>query len=140
MSDHSRTNVKRASARRLNSQVIKQAFIFGLVGISNTVVDFLIFFLLTHFIHIFYAAAQVVSYGSGMLNSYFLNAKVTFSSSRKSRTRFIKFVILNISVLCLTLVVMHSLLFLPLYLNKLISTGVGMVFNFVLSKVWVFRD
>lgn len=130
---------KRRSSSAINPHVWKQALIFGLVGVSNTAVDFIVFMLLTHFLSIFYAAAQTVSYGAGMLNSYILNASITFSASKKSKTRFLKFVILNVSVLCLTLVVMHSLLFLPLYLNKLISTAVGLVFNFALSKFWVFK-
>lgn len=118
---------------------IRQAVIFCFVGVLNTAVDFMTFFVLVHFFSVFYAAAQVAAYGAGMLNSYFWNSKVTFSASRGDRTRFLKFVVLNVSVLLLTLAVMHSLLFLPIYVNKLISTAVGLVFNFTISKLWVFK-
>ncbi|TGB00124.1 GtrA family protein [Sporolactobacillus shoreae] len=140
MSEHSQAlqQGKRPAAKK-RVLLIRQVFAFGLVGVLNTAVDFLVFMILTHFLAVFYMIAQIFSYGAGMLNSYVLNSKVTFSSSLKSGTRFIKFVILNISVLVITLIVMHNLTFLPLYINKLISTVVGLAFNFVLSKLWVFK-
>ncbi|MCQ2008796.1 MAG: GtrA family protein [Sporolactobacillus sp.] len=118
---------------------IKQAFIFGSVGVSNTAVDFIVFFVLAHFFSIFYAAAQVLSYGAGMLNSYIWNSKITFSESKRSLSRLIRFIVLNLAVLGITLLAMHSMLFLPLYINKLISTLIGLSVNFLLSKLWVFR-
>ncbi|GEB76518.1 GtrA family protein [Sporolactobacillus inulinus] len=119
---------------------LKQAILFGFVGVSNTAVDFIVFYLLTHFVLIDYVIAQIVSYGAGMLNSYLLNSKVTFAESMHSRVRAIKFVVLNAAVLAITLAAMHSMLFLPLYLNKVISTLIGLSVNFILSKRWVFKS
>ncbi|GGL45417.1 GtrA family protein [Sporolactobacillus putidus] len=118
---------------------VKQAAVFGTVGVLNTAVDFIVFVLLTHFLFVFYVFAQILSYGAGMLNSYFLNSRFTFSGSVRTKSRFIRFTILNLAVLLMTLFVMHGLLFLPLYVNKLVSTLVGLVFNFILSKFWVFK-
>ncbi|MCL1631007.1 GtrA family protein [Sporolactobacillus sp. CPB3-1] len=118
---------------------MRQAISFGLIGVSNTAVDFIVFFLLTHFLYLYYAPAQVLSYSSGMLNSYLWNSKITFSGSTGSFTRIIRFVLLNVAVLGITLISMHLLLFLPLYVNKLFSTLIGMTVNFLLSKLWVFR-
>jgi Predicted membrane protein len=129
---------KKADGRKY-VKVIRQGITYGFVGILNTSVDFVTFILLTHFLSVYFLLAQTLSYGAGTLNSYLWNSKVTFSESKKSGTRFLKFVILNVSVLLLTLIVMRLLHFLPLYVNKVISTVVGLAFNFILSKVWVFK-
>ncbi|RYL89796.1 GtrA family protein [Sporolactobacillus sp. THM7-4] len=127
------------SAERNPYLWIKQAVMFSMVGVMNTAIDFAVFFLLTQFVSMYYAFAQILSYGAGMLNSYLWNARVTFSISEKTKSRFYKFVILNLSVLLVTLFMMHSLLFLPLYINKLFSTLIGLGVNFILSKLWVFK-
>lgn len=119
---------------------LKQAAAFGSVGVLNTAVDFIVFVILTHFFSLFYAIAQVLSYSAGMLNSYFWNSRFTFSGSARTKSRFIRFVILNVAVLLITLVVMRTFIFLPLYADKLISTIVGLAFNFILSKFWVFKS
>lgn len=129
---------KKADGRKY-IKVIRQGITYGFVGILNTGVDFVAFILLTHFLSVYFLLAQTLSYGAGTLNSYLWNSKITFSESEKSKTRFLKFVILNVSVLLITLGVMHTLQFLPLYVNKLVSTVVGLAFNFVLSKIWVFK-
>ncbi|EST13206.1 GtrA family protein [Sporolactobacillus laevolacticus] len=141
MSDQGQSKIieEQRAAKGNKWQWMKQAILFGFVGVSNTAVDFAVFFLLTHYFFIFYAVAQVLSYAAGMLNSYIWNSKVTFAASKRSGSRVIRFVILNVAVLGITLLAMHSLLFLPLYLNKLISTLIGLCFNFVLSKLWVFK-
>ncbi|SFG37475.1 GtrA family protein [Sporolactobacillus nakayamae] len=141
MSDHIRkiSDKKKINAEHSKWRWVKQAFIFGFVGVSNTAVDFIVFFLLTHFFSTFYAAAQVASYGAGMLNSYLWNSKITFAESERSFSRIIRFVVLNVAVLGVTLLAMRSMLFLPLYVNKLISTAIGLSINFILSKLWVFK-
>ncbi|MDD9147234.1 MULTISPECIES: GtrA family protein [unclassified Sporolactobacillus] len=139
MSETRSQSSQERSGLQFRLRLIKQAAAFGTVGVLNTAVDFIVFVLLTHFFSLFYALAQILSYGAGMLNSYFLNSRFTFSNSAKSKSRFIRFTILNLAVLLMTLLVMHGLLFLPLYADKLISTLVGLIFNFVLSKFWVFK-
>ncbi|RYM04600.1 GtrA family protein [Sporolactobacillus sp. THM7-7] len=141
MDDETRSSLLKENRSNGKTRVswIRQAVLFSLIGVLNTAVDLFVFICLTHFFSLSYAAAQLLSYGAGMLNSYLWNRSVTFSSSAQTSSRFIKFAVLNVSVLIMTLAVMHSLLFLPLYLNKLISTAVGLIFNFVFSKFWVFR-
>ncbi|WP_010632821.1 GtrA family protein [Sporolactobacillus vineae] len=139
MNDQPHFLEKKQTGSHYYAKVIKQGITFGFVGILNTAVDFVTFILLTHFLSVYFLLAQTLSYAAGTLNSYIWNSRVTFSASKKSKTRFLKFIILNVSVLLITLLVMHTLQFLPLYVNKVISTIVGLAFNFVLSKLWVFK-
>ncbi|MFT8871480.1 MAG: GtrA family protein [Sporolactobacillus sp.] len=128
-----------ASAPTRDYQTIRQALLFAAVGVLNTAIDVGAFMLLTQVFGLFYGLAQVLSYSAGTLNSYICNSRLTFAASKKSKVRFVKFVVLNGAVLLLTIGVLHIFLFLPLIVDKLISTFVGLVFNFVLSKCWVFK-
>lgn len=139
MSEQTRQRSRTETENRSYGKVLRQGVIFGFVGVLNTAVDFGTFVLLTHFLSVYYLVAQTLSYGAGTLNSYLWNAHVTFSDSQTSSTRIPKFIILNVTVLLITLAVMHWLQFMPIYINKILSTVVGMAFNFVLSKFWVFK-
>ncbi|CAM3046095.1 GtrA family protein [Sporolactobacillus spathodeae] len=140
MSEKQERSAHIPSAAWQKIRLLRQVIIFGLVGVMNTAVDFFTFLLLTQVFSIYFAFAQVISYSAGMLNSYLFNSKITFSASGKSKTRLVKFIVLNVAVLLLTLIIMHSLLSLPLIIDKLISTFVGLVVNFLLSKYWVFKS
>lgn len=59
---------------------------FNLVGAVNSIIDFVVYWLLNLLFHWTYAA-QVISYLCGMANSYLMNSSWTF---RENRTRSIK--------------------------------------------------
>ncbi|MCI1859781.1 MAG: GtrA family protein [Sporolactobacillus sp.] len=119
--------------------LIRQAMLFGLVGLSNTAVDFITFAVLSSFFSTYYLLAQMLSYTAGTLNSYLWNAGVTFAGSAKAPGRFIKFIVLNATVLLLTVIALRVFHFMPLLWDKLLCTLIGTAVNFVLSKLWVFK-
>lgn len=127
---------------------------FGLVGIMNTGVDFLVFTLLM-LAGVQYMAAQVVSYAAGTLNSYVVNKLWTFKGQehgqgdgRKAkaggfdRKEFIRFAGLNGATLLLSLLLLYGFksgLGLNSFLAKLAVTGFTVLANYAGSKLWVFR-
>ena len=56
---------------------IVQLVKYNIVGVINTLVDFLVYQLLTY-LGMKYAIAQCISYSCGILNSYFFNSRWTF--------------------------------------------------------------
>ncbi len=65
------------------SVVVKQGAKFGLVGISNTVIDYTIFITVTSLLHVPLDLSYLVKYLSGtvaMLNSFYWNRRWTFKS------------------------------------------------------------
>jgi putative flippase GtrA len=135
---------------------------FGLVGVMNTGVDFIVYTLLM-LAGVHYLGAQVVSYAAGTVNSYVVNKLWTFkgqvhdnekakggsaSASRgtgfsANRGEFLRFVLLNAATLLLSLLLLYMLksgLGLHALLAKLLVTGVTVVANYIGSKLWVFRD
>lgn len=119
---------------------------FNAVGLLNTAVDFVVFTLLSA-AGAGYAIAQVISYSAGTANSFILNKKVTFRDRQKAeqpsfdRMQLVKFILLNLVSLGVSLVLMHVLadrLGMQVLLSKVLVTGVTVVINFVGSRKWVF--
>lgn len=126
---------------------------FGLVGVMNTAVDFLVFTLLM-LAGVHYLAAQVASYAAGTVNSYVVNKLWTFKGAglspekggstggRKDSGEFLRFMAVNIGTLLLSLLFLYILksgLGLNALLAKLLVTGVTVIVNYIGSKLWVFR-
>lgn len=115
---------------------------FGITGVINTAVDFVVFWLLSHF-GINQYIAQVVSYSCGMANSYIINRSWTFKSKAGFLGRQLcRFIAANILMLLLSLVVLFvatAAFSLPKLIAKLIATVFTMCGGFLLNRLWVFR-
>lgn len=116
---------------------------FGLVGILNTLIDFIMFVMFIHF-GANYIVAQVGSYTCGLVNSYVLNKSWTFQSNKKINVQEIgKFIAVNFITFLITIGLLHlfkQMTGLDLLLIKLIVTAIGMAVNFIGSKLWVFVE
>ncbi|MFF2909587.1 GtrA family protein [Paenibacillus sp. NPDC057934] len=119
---------------------------FNAVGLLNTLIDFAVFTLL-HSLGMMYGLAQVFSYSAGTANSFILNKKVTFRDSNRSgkngfdRIQLLKFIILNLAVLGISLLLMQVLtdrFGVQVLLSKVLVTFVTVVINFFGSRKWVF--
>ncbi|MFS8214462.1 GtrA family protein [Paenibacillus polymyxa] len=116
---------------------------FGIVGLVNTGVDYIIFMLLA-WVGVPVIVAQIISYSCGTANSYILNSKWTFNkqlSNNTNKRQLPKFIVINLIVLGVTsllLQVLHTGTELSLALSKLIATAAGMIINYIGSRYWVF--
>ena len=89
-----------------------------------------------------YLLAQTCSYGCGILNSYFFNKYWTFGVAGIRTDELVKFLILNLSALVVSLLLVysfHTSLHIPLLPAKILATALTMVISFLGSRVWVFR-
>ncbi|KHD85404.1 GtrA family protein [Bacillus ginsengihumi] len=121
---------------------LRQLCKFGIVGIANTLIDCIVFFILTTF-HIEYLVAQACSYSAGMVNSYILNRSWTFQVRKKaSFQEMIRFIVINVIVYGITsllLFIFHQQMHMPLMIAKLGATVAGIAVNFIGSRLWVFQ-
>jgi len=126
-----------------NKQSVLQLLRFCAVGLGNTAVDFTVFFLLT-LGGVPYLLAQVLAYAAGVVNSYFFNRMWTFQVERKiNLPEVASFVTVNgLSLLVSSglLFILHDVNHLSLWSGKLLATGVGIVVNFMGSRLWVFTE
>ncbi|EMI09302.1 MULTISPECIES: GtrA family protein [Anoxybacillus] len=115
---------------------------FAVVGIGNTLVDFVVFFLLAS-IGVPYVFSQVCSYSAGMMNSYVWNRTWTFQVRKKASVQeFLQFIFINLVSLSTTIVLLyllHKLAGMQLFSSKAVATVAGMAVNFAGSRFWVFE-
>jgi putative flippase GtrA len=117
---------------------------FNIVGISNTAVDFAVYFLLTNLAGFNYILAQTCSYTAGIVNSYIWNTIWTFRKEKRRTAReIILFVVVNlvsygvsVGVLALCKDVLH----IPYELvSKIAASFFSAMVNFVGNKLFVFN-
>jgi putative flippase GtrA len=115
---------------------------FCIVGGLNTAIDFLVFSLLSC-LGVYYIIAQCVSYGCGVVNSYFFNRTWTFQhQDKRSKYAFLKFTTLNVFTLIVTsflLTLLHYKFSIPLPYSKVLVTIVSVGLNYIGTKFWVFK-
>ena len=116
---------------------------FLAVGLSNTLISYLVFILCYSIILDKNALiSQIFSYSAGIFWSYFLNKNWTFSDTRQGTKRtMLPFMLVQISLLCLSSVLVNyavSNLSLNVNLIWIITMGCITVLNFVLTKYLVF--
>ena len=142
----------------------KKSFIqllkFGLIGVSNTLIDLLVSFVLNAAFGIFYLA-KIIGYACGIANSYFWNSRWTFREERRRDAReILSFIVVNLVTFGLSLLlqwVFRDKLhldawwtgfagenFLTKLLNGerfclLLASGIALLVNFVGNKLFVFR-
>jgi putative flippase GtrA len=119
----------------------KEFILFSLVGVSNTVINFIVYTILVSF-SMPYLLANVIGYGVGMINSYLLNKYFVFQKKQRDSSEFLKFVLVNIIT-----VIVHSILlyyFVSIFgWHKIYSqafvTMITLVINFLGNKLWTFK-
>ena len=122
--------------------IVRQSFKFGLVGLANTAIDFLIFGWLYLGWGWDYLFANAIAYSSGIVNSFLLNKHWTFSETKArghTPQQFVVFALLNVFGLGIsTLVLAVMAKFLPVLLAKLIAIAVTFIWNFLSSRRFVY--
>lgn len=115
---------------------------FALVGVLNTLMNWIIFFILNAS-GFYYLVANIISYSISTLNSYLWNSRWVFKyqgDNKKETT--LKFIVLNIFGLVLNIIILFVLVD-KLKLNKMVglivTTAIVMIINYMINKFWVFR-
>lgn len=117
---------------------------FCVTGGLNTLVDFVVFFLLTSSLNWPVIPSQVLSYSAGILNSYCINRRWTFQTRNRFFSReMLLFIGVNLAVLgvsVLSVWALTSRIGLGVLLSKLCTTALTMVLGFILNRLVVFRN
>ncbi|EKD76193.1 MAG: GtrA family protein [uncultured bacterium] len=117
---------------------------FVVVGLCNTAIDFAVYIVLTRGLHWFsdhLVVASVVSFLCASINSYLLNKRWTFTNQRRDHhVLLVKFFVVTGSSFVLYSMAFAWLVSLGFYdlLVKFVLIGFIVVWNFVLSKLWVY--
>ncbi len=127
--------------------IIKQIFVFGIIGVSNALIDFLVYILLTRnssFWLKYYLVANTISFLIASIYSFFMNKKFSFkdADNKNSFVKYIKFLTTTIISflivqLCLYISVQH-LHILDVY-GKITGIILGAMWNFIIYKLIIFK-
>jgi putative flippase GtrA len=126
-----------ALARKLSQVSVLR---FGVVGVSNTLLSFTIFWSAHRVLPA--AAAQGLSYAVGMIWSYYWNRRWTFQSRGNLASEAGRFFSLQIGFMLLSAALLGLLVdhaHLPSGPSWLAVTALITVLNFVASRYWAFK-
>lgn len=128
----------------LENKSLRQFIKFGIVGASGTLVDWVFYFALTRWGHLFYLVAKTISFVVAAINNYIWNRVWTFKSTEKNITKqFLKFFIVSAIGLGFNLLIMKFVVERLKWsdlIGLVLATAVVMIWNFLVNKFWTFRD
>jgi putative flippase GtrA len=119
---------------------------FSIVGVTNTLVDYSIFYSLTRTAGLDSLWANPISVESAILWSFIWNSLWTFSERKSSKSLIVRFFIFQFVSLGGLAVSQLSLLLLNKYLSvfdlvaKAITIPIVLIFNYILNSRWTFKD
>ena len=120
----------------------KKEFIkFGIVGVSNTIITFIVYNILLK-LGVYYLAANIIGYICGMINGFIWSKNWVFKVDRESKMYFIKFALVNLLSLAVStylLMVLVNSFSINRTIAQLITTCITVLINYLLNKVWTFK-
>ena len=126
----------------MSSNRLPRPIRFVLVGLSNTLVDIIVFTVLVAGFAVSPVPANIVGYIIGTINSFVLNRNWTFREAYETDWggQFARFTGVNLAALGLSTAIVWTLApFLGAVPAKLLSVLVTFFFSYTLSKAIVFR-
>lgn len=129
-------------ARHLSKPVIVQFLKFGIVGVSNTLITFVVYTLLLKVFGVWYLAASAIGFVVGAVNGFLLNRRWTFAGHVGDAYTPVRWGVVQGCGLALN----EGLLFLFVddagiekLLSQAFATVVVTVVTFIVNRAWTFR-
>lgn len=123
------------------NKLLNQILKFGLVGGTAFVIDYVLLYVCTEFLHIHYLISSIISFTVSVIFNYILSIKWVFDVKKKQDVKdFVIFIILSVIGLGINSLIMYIMVekFEVYYmLSKIVSTAVVMVYNFITRKIFV---
>ncbi|GHV83438.1 sugar translocase [Spirochaetia bacterium] len=131
-------------------QFIKNNFLqflkFGVVGLSNTLVSYGVYYVCVRFFDIHYIAANIIAFIIAVLNSFYWNKKFVFKGLSGKKEHFKALLKLYITNVFTGVFLSNALLFIEVellgidkYIAPLINIAAIMPVNYLISKYWAFN-
>ena len=123
-------------------ETIVQFIKFCIIGVSNTLIQLGIYYLLLYF-NVYYLLANIIAFIFAVLNSYFWNRKFTFSKNKTTVFTIVRlYAFYGITTLLGTglLYFFVDIIGLSKIISPVINIGITTIINFFLNKYFVFKD
>ena len=124
-------------------ELIRQMFLYGLIGGLAAAIDFVLFFLLNDVLHLYWLVANFISVYTGVTVSFLLNTYFNFKKTDKLLKRGISFYAIGTVGMGLSELIMWlgvDVLNQKEIIVKLVSVFLVAAFQFVLNKLITYRS
>jgi putative flippase GtrA len=133
-------------SKLLQRRGVRQFIKFGIVGVSSTVIDWGVYYLLKHlfpFLAEYYLLAKMLSFLVAVANSFFWNRRWTFRSrSQQKAKEFSQFLFIYALSLAINAGIMKLVVGtfgMRDIFGLIAATGFTTFWNFFANKFWIFR-
>ncbi len=123
--------------------VIKEFVKFGVVGVTGTLVNIAILYLLTEKAGIYYIISAIFSFIVAMSSNFILNKIWTFRENIKLEIgkKYFQFGLVSVSALLVNLLFLY--IFTEIFgiyyiLSQILAIGIALIINFIGNKIWTF--
>ena len=121
---------------------------FGIVGVINTVLSYLITNGCYYALHLHEQISNVIAFIITVPISFILNKEFTFNKKEQTRKEifksllkvYVSYSITGIFLTAILLFVEEKLLGIPHYVATLINLIITVPINFLLNKFWIYKD
>lgn len=125
---------------------IKQFIKFGIVGISNTLISYVVYVVLVE-VHLNYLLASIAGFIASVLNSYYWNNKYVFKKQENEQRTWWKTLIKTFVSYAGTGLILSNILLviwvewikIPDIVAPLINLLITVPLNFIINKFWAYR-
>lgn len=120
----------------------RNLILYGIIGCSSVLLDFLIFTLLTEVFGVFYLIANCISVTCGLTNSFILNRKYNFKVTDKTLKRAIMFFVVGYCGLALNSTLLYVFINFAHFatpIAKLCAMAVEVLLQFIVNSLVTFR-
>jgi putative flippase GtrA len=128
--------------RHLRHPIVTQFVKFGIVGVSNTLLTFLVFTLLVKVFGVWYLAASGIGFAVGAVNGYLLNRSWTFRGHSTDMMSAVRWTLVQSCGLVINLGLVYAFVD-GAHLDKLIGQALAVVIVVVLTffanRSWTFK-
>jgi len=120
---------------------------FGIVGLSNTIISYLVYALLVY-LGFHYLVASIIAFFISVLNSFFWNSRYVFKKEDGAKRSvlhalvktFISYAFTGLILQNIFLFVFIDIFHISKYMAPLFSLVITVPLNFIMNKFWAFRQ
>jgi putative flippase GtrA len=128
--------------RRPGSAIAVQFVKFGIVGISNTLLTFVVYTFLLKVLGVWYLAASAIGFTAGAVNGFMWNRRWTFSGHVGDALTPLRWAIVQTCGLALNVGLLYlwvAVVGLDKLLGQALSIAVVTTTTFLVNRAWTFR-
>lgn len=119
---------------------------FGMVGVSNTLISYVIYAILVR-LHIHYLVASIAGFIVSVINAYYWNNKYVFEAGEDEKRTWWSVFLKTFTAYAGTGLVLNNILLIvwvdllhwPKMLGPIVNLLITIPINFVLNKCWAFK-